>query len=112
MALVILICLFRWPARITTSAVITLVMLPIGLRRSRLRLHSRRPVLAFSSSTPLARILAGPLTAVAARPVPPRAAAAVRAANARAAGAAVAVAVAAAGRPAARNPAAARMTAA
>src|SRR5258708_20306438 len=48
------ICRPRFPARITTSAVITFVMLPIGLSVSRSRLHSRLPVAAFASTPPLA----------------------------------------------------------
>src|SRR5258708_26558422 len=48
------ICRSRYPARITTSAVITFAMLPIGLSASRSRLHSRPPVAAFARTPPLA----------------------------------------------------------
>src|ERR1700735_4419264 len=48
------IFLFRSPARITTSAVITLVMLPIGRSVSSPRLHSSVPVAASASTAPLA----------------------------------------------------------
>src|ERR1700735_235225 len=48
------IFLFRSPARITTSAVITLVMLPIGRSVSTPRLHSSVPVAASASTAPLA----------------------------------------------------------
>ena len=44
----------RCPARSTTSAVMTLVMLPIGRLVSRPRLHSSAPVAAFSSAAPFA----------------------------------------------------------
>src|SRR5258708_27248034 len=48
------ICRSRFPARITTSAVITFVMLPIGLSVPRPLLHSRPPVAAFASTPPFA----------------------------------------------------------
>src|SRR3982074_561994 len=48
------ICRPRFPARITTSAVMTFVMLPIGLSAPRSRLHTRPPVAAFASTPPLA----------------------------------------------------------
>src|SRR5258708_31859329 len=48
------ICRSRFPAWITTSAVITFATLPIGRSVSRPRLHSRPPVAAFASTPPFA----------------------------------------------------------
>src|ERR1700732_2087025 len=47
-------CRSRYPARITTSAVMIFVMLPIGLSVPRSRLPRRPPVAAFASTPPLA----------------------------------------------------------
>src|SRR5215475_12366226 len=49
----------RFPASITTSAVMTLVTLPIGRLVPASRLHSRWPVLPSASSAPGARTPAG-----------------------------------------------------
>src|SRR5215471_2810882 len=62
----------RSPARITTSAVMTFVMLPIGRSLSGSRLHSSVPVAASASTAPLAFTLRSALTTglgVAAGPV-------------------------------------------
>src|ERR1700721_538088 len=50
----------RWPALITTSAVITLVMLATGTSVFRSRLQSTRPVDATATAAALARTPAGP----------------------------------------------------
>src|SRR5215468_8857767 len=58
---------FRPPARITTSAVMTFVMLAIGRRVFSARLHSCRRVTAFTRSAPRACTPAGPAAAAAGR---------------------------------------------
>src|SRR5215472_10472865 len=50
----------RWPALITTKAVITLVMLAIGRSVFRPRLHSSLPFAAFSTAADLAPTPEGP----------------------------------------------------
>ena len=56
----------RWPALITTKAVITLVMLAIGRSVFRPRLHSSLPLAAFSTAADLAPTPAGEDAAAAA----------------------------------------------
>jgi len=51
---------FKFPARITTSAVMTLTMLPIGRSVSRPSLHRIYPVAALASAPALIRIPVGP----------------------------------------------------
>ena len=51
---------FRFPARITTSAVMTFTMLPIGRSVSRPSLHRICPVAALASAPALIRIPVGP----------------------------------------------------
>src|SRR5215470_10417684 len=58
---------FRWPAWITTSAVMTFVMLAIGRLMFSARLHSCRRVTAFTRSAPRACTPAGPAAAAAGR---------------------------------------------
>ena len=62
---------FRFPARITTSAVMTFTMLPIGRSVSRPSLHRICPVAALASAPALIRIPVGPEPAA----VPPETAA-------------------------------------
>src|SRR4029077_1748608 len=50
----------RWPALSTRNAVITLVMLAIGRLVFRPRVHSSRPVAAFSTAADQAPTRAGP----------------------------------------------------
>src|SRR6516162_2531182 len=54
---------FRWPASITTYAVITLVTLPIGRFVAGDRVHRTAPVVAFASSAHGAATAAGPFAA-------------------------------------------------
>src|SRR6516164_8447930 len=54
---------FRWPASITTYAVITLVTLPIGRFVDGDRVHWTAPVVAFASSAHGAATPAGPFAA-------------------------------------------------
>src|SRR5215472_5118233 len=54
---------FRWPASITTYAVITLVTLPIGRFVAGNRVHRTAPVVAFASSAHGAATPAGPFAA-------------------------------------------------
>src|ERR1700683_3723052 len=53
---------FRWPARITTRAVMTFTMLPMGRSVSRAVLHRIWPVAALASAAPWAAIPDGPGT--------------------------------------------------
>src|SRR5580693_7965995 len=57
---------FRSPAWITTSAVMTFTMLPIGRSVLRSRLHRTLPVAAFASAAPLTLIPDGPASGLAA----------------------------------------------
>src|SRR5215471_15362590 len=66
----------RWPALITTKAVITLVMLAIGRSVFRPRLHSSLPVAAFSTAADHAPTPDGPVAAEEAEPEPEEEAAA------------------------------------